>query len=288
MDLGRFGIWSGQFRSRHAERNAEAARRIEELGYGALWIPGGAGGEIFGDVTNALAATDRLIVATGILNVWAHEPAEAAAGHAEVGGRFPGRFLLGLGISHAMLVESIGATYDRPLIRMRAYLDALDAADPPVPADQRVLAALGPKMLELAGERTAGAHPYFTTPEHTAIARAALGAGPLLAPEQMVVLETDAGTAREVARQAAAIYLNLPNYTNNLRRLGWGDDDLAPPGSDRLIDAVVTWGSAETIAGRVAEHHDAGADHVCIQVLTADPGTVPTEQWAEVAGALGL
>jgi probable F420-dependent oxidoreductase len=169
---------------------------------------------------------------------------------------------------------------------MAAYLDALDTAKPPVPAGARVLAALGPKMLTLARERAAGAHPYLTTPEHTQRARTILGADPLLAPEQRVVLETDRATAREIGRQHLAPYLRLPNYTNNLRRLGFTDDDLAGAGSDRLIDTLVTWGDEDTIARRVREHYDAGANHVCIQALTGDQDTFPREAWRRLAPAL--
>jgi probable F420-dependent oxidoreductase len=176
--------------------------------------------------------------------------------------------------------------YHRPLAAMAAYLDALDTAKPPVPAGARVLAALGPKMLTLARERAAGAHPYLTTPEHTQRARTILGADRVLAPEQRVILETDRATAREIGRQHLAPYLQLPNYTNNLRRLGFTDDDLAGAGSDRLVDTLVTWGDEDTIARRVREHHDAGANHVCIQALTGDQDTFPREAWRRLAPAL--
>ena len=171
---------------------------------------------------------------------------------------------------------------------MAAYLDALDKTDPPVPADARVLAALGPKMLRLAAERAAGAHPYLTTPDHTRQAREILGPEPLLAPEQRVVLETDPAAARELGRRHLAIYLQLPNYTNNLRRMGFTDDDFAGGGSDRLVDAIVAWGDVDALVARVRAHHDAGAAHVCIQVLTADPRALPLTEWRTLAVAFGL
>jgi probable F420-dependent oxidoreductase len=285
-DLGRVGIWSGVLRRGDPAEAADAAAELDELGYGALWIPGGAGGDVLGDSLRLLDATTRTVVATGILNVWMHEPADVAAGHAHLTSAHPGRFLLGLGVSHAPAVERTDQEYRRPFTKMVEYLDALDAAVPAVPHDEQVLAALGPRMLELAAQRTAGAHPYFVPPEHTAVAREVLGAGPLLATEQMVVLERDPASARAVAREHASRYLVLPNYTNNLRKLGFGDDDFAAPGSDRLIDAIVAWGDAEAIVERVRAHHDAGADHVCVQVLVADPAAFPREEWRTLAPAL--
>ncbi len=286
MDLGRVGIWSGVLRRGDPAEAADSAAELDELGFGALWIPGGAGGDVLGDSRRLLEASKRAVVATGILNVWMHDPQEVASGHAALTADHPGRFLLGLGVSHAPAVERSNQDYHRPFSKMVDYLDRLDAASPPVPHHEEMLAALGPKMLELAGERTAGAHPYFVPPEHTAIARLTLGDGPLLATEQMVVLETDPSVAREVARQNIARYLELPNYTNNLRALGFTDDDLAPPGNDRLVDAIVAWGDAAAIADRVRAHHDAGADHVCVQVLLADPAAFPRAEWRALAPAL--
>jgi probable F420-dependent oxidoreductase len=287
MDLGRVGIWCGQFRSPDTGEAREAARELESLGFGALWIPGGAGGDIFGDVSRVLSATTTLPVVTGILNIWMHDAAEVASEHARLGAAYPERFLLGLGVSHAPLVEAQGAgRYERPRTAMVDYLDALDAASPPVRPEDRILAALGPKMLELARDRSAGAHPYLTTPRHTSEARATLGAGPLLAPEQMVVLDADLSSARAVARKALARYLELPNYTNNLKRLGFGDADLADGGNDRLVDGIVACGDIAAIAGRVKEHLDAGADHVCLQVLTDTPGAYPIAQWRQLAAII--
>ena len=201
MDLGRVGIWSGQLRRATPTDIRDSAAELDELGFGAIWIPGGHGGDVFGDAGRLLDATTRATVATGILNVWMHTPEETTTGHAALTGRHPGRFLLGLGVSHEPAVTNSGQIYERPLTKMRDYLDALDAASPAVLPGERMLAALGPRMLELARDRTAGAHPYLVTPDHTAAARAVLGTGPLLATEVMVVLDADAERARAVARQ---------------------------------------------------------------------------------------
>ena len=286
MDLGRVGIWSSPLRRGDAVEAAEAAAELEELGYGALWIPGGFGGEVFAESARLLDATTRVVVATGILNIWMHQVGEAAAGHARLQRDHPDRFLLGLGVSHGPPVERSGQVYARPLAKMRDYLDQLDAASPPVPEGERALAALGPRMLELARERSAGAHPYLTSVEHTAFARGVLGPGPLLAPELMVVVEADAAAARAIARQHLARYLVLPNYTGNLLRTGFTEADLADGGSDRLVDGVVAWGEVDAIARRVAQHHDAGADHVCVQVLLSDPAAFPRTEWRRLAAAL--
>jgi len=286
MDLGPVGIWSGPLRRGDPAEVADAANELDELGFGALWFPGGAGGDVLGDARRLLQASRRAVVATGILNVWMHDPADVAAGHAALTRDYPNRFLLGLGVSHAPPVERSGQVYEHPLAMMRSYLDVLDAGDPPVPSAERVLAALGPKMLTLARDRTAGAHPYLVGPEHTALAREALGPGPLLAPEQKVVLETDPARARAIGRQHLARYLELPNYTNNLLRTGYTDDDLAAGGSDRLVDGIVAWGDLAAIDARVRAHRDAGADHVCLQVLLDDPAALPREEWRALAEAL--
>jgi len=239
------------------------------------------------DFRALLDGTSRITVASGILSVWLASPEVVAAGVAGPEAAHPGRFLLGLGVSHPPMVERLGGRYLRPYRRMVDYLDALDHQQPTVPADRRVLAALGPRMLALAATRAAGAHPYFVTVEHTARARKVLGSGPLLAPEQGVVLERDPERARRIARSHVARYLALPNYTNNLRTLGFGDDDLVGEGSDRLVDAVVAWGDPETVARRVGEHHQAGADHVCIQVLSErTEREFPRAEYRELAAAL--
>jgi probable F420-dependent oxidoreductase len=285
VDLGGVGVWSAALRYRAQDEVADAAAELESLGYSALWFPD-TGGDVFGAAATLLEATRSIVVATGVLNLWMHDPADTAVGFARLSTDHPGRFLLGIGASHAPIVDGTEpGRYRRPLAAMGAYLDALDTAEPPVPAQARVLAALGPKMLTLAREWAAGAHPYLTTPEHTQRAREILGADKLLAPEQKVVLETDPATAREVGRQHLAGYMRLPNYTNNLRRLGFTDDDLAGAGSDRLVDALVAWGDEATIARRVREHHDAGANHVCIQALTGDRNTFPREAWRRLAPA---
>lgn len=286
MDVGSIGIWSGPLRRGDPGETAEAAAELEELGYGALWIPGGRGGDVFADVERLLAATDRVVVATGVLNLWMHDATEAANGHDRLAAAHGRRFLLGVGVSHHPAVAEAGMVYERPLARTRSYLDALAATRPPVPRDELVLAALGPRMLELARDRTAGAHPFLVTPEHTRRAREVLGEGPLLAPEQKVVLDTDPARARETGRAALARYLALPNYTGNLRRLGFTDADLGGGGSDRLVDALVAWGDEETIAARLREHHDAGADHVPIEVLRPDPAELAREDWRRLAAAL--
>lgn len=293
MDIGRIGVWSFNLDLQPMARAQEAVGELEALGYGAVWVPEAVGREAMSNVALLLAGGERIVLATGIANLWARDAMAMAAGHKTVLSAYPDRFLLGIGVSHQSAVEGLrGQTYDKPLSRMRAYLDAMDAArylaDPPVSDPVRVLAALGPKMLELARDRTAGAHPYFVPVDHTPVARAALGPDKLLAPEQAVVLETDPTTARELARSHMRTYLGLPNYTNNLRRFGFGDDDLAGGGSDRLVDAIVAWGDVDTVVRRVQAHLDGGADHVCIQVIDGDPRVLPVHQWTELAGALGL
>ena len=224
----------------------------------------------------------------GILNVWMHDAMWVASRHAQLTQAYPDRFLLGLGVSHAVLVDNAedGHRYARPLSAMIGYLDLLDAAAPPVPTSERALAALGPKMLELARDRALGAHPYLVTTDHTAHAREILGPGPLLAPELKVVLSTDATEARSISRQGLALYLTLPNYTDNLQRIGFTAADLANGGSDRLVDSIVAWGDLDAIAHRIRQHREAGADHVCLQVLTANDSAFPLAQWRELASML--
>jgi probable F420-dependent oxidoreductase len=288
MDLSGTGVWSGSLRYGDRAAIGEAAAELEALGYSALWVPGGAGGDIFGDCTTLLEATQSVAVATGILNIWMHEPADVATGHAALTAAYPGRFLLGLGVSHSLLVDhDQPGRYRKPMGVTKAYLDSLDAATPPVPVAERALAALGPRMLELSRDRTRGAHPYLANPDHTAVARGVLGTGPLLMPEQPVVLETDPSTARELARGHFTIYLTLPNYVNNLKRLGFTDDDFSDGGSDRLVDGIVAWGDEAAIARRVQEHFDAGADHVCVQVVTPrGMQQLPLDEWRALAPAL--
>jgi probable F420-dependent oxidoreductase len=279
--LGKIGVWSGQMRAIGIEAIPETATTLERLGYQAVWIPGGAGGEVLERCEAALAATSSMCVAPGILNIWRHEAAQVAAETARLRQDYNDRFILGLGVSHQRL---IGDAYGTPLQKMAEFLDQLDAAGQR--SEVRVLAALRRRMVELARDRAAGVHPYFVPPEHSEATRAILGPRPLLAPEQAVLLETDQAEARQAARAFCAGYLQLPNYTNNLRALGYSGDDLTPPGSDRLVDAIVAWGDEAAIAARVQAHLDAGADHVCIQVVGDDPTTLPVESWRRLAPAL--
>ncbi|MBO0731110.1 MAG: TIGR03620 family F420-dependent LLM class oxidoreductase, partial [Acidimicrobiaceae bacterium] len=268
------------------------AQQLEALGFPILWINETTGRDPFVLATMLLSSTSSLKLATGIANIYARDALTMSACQKTLAEAFPGRFVLGLGVSSPVLVEKVRKhSYDKPLSYMREYLEAMDAAPyhsvPPSDAPVRVLAALGPKMLELAGTRADGAHPYLTTPDHTRQAREILGPDVLLAPEQMVVLETDPDTARAIARPAVGFYLRAPGYLANLRRMGFTEDDWADPKNppDRLIDGLVAWGGLEAIARRVREHHDAGADHVCIQVL-APPGDLPLTQWRELASAV--
>lgn len=280
------GVWAHTLRYGDPARAADAASELEQLGYKALWIPD-VGGELFQAVENLLRATSSITVATGILNIWMHTPDLAAAEHARLTAEYGDRVLVGLGVSHSAVIDRAEpGRYTKPLQRMTEYLDGLDRATIALKPQNRLLAALGPKMLQLAGDRTAGSHPYLVTPEHTANARAALGPDKLVASEQAVVLETDANAARTIARQHLSVYALLPNYTNNWRRIGFTDDDLSGGLSDRLVDAFVVWGDEAAIAQRVQAHRDAGADHVCIQVLQADQGTQALEQWRALAPAL--
>ncbi|WP_214365077.1 LLM class F420-dependent oxidoreductase [Pseudonocardia sp. H11422] len=276
VDVGRFGIW------RHASGlGPELAVQVERLGYGTIWIGGSPPGDLR-LAEDLLEATGRLALATGIINIWQVPAAEAAESYKRVAGAYPDRFLLGIGIGHP---EASGERYRRPYETVVDYLDELDAHG--VPVEGRVLAALGPRMLRLAAERTAGAHPYLTTPQHTREAREILGEGPLLAPEQKVVLSTDPGYARAIARPVVENpYLHLVNYRRNLLRLGFTEADL-DSASDAVIDALVAHGDAATVAARIVEHIDAGADHVCAQILT-ETDADPLPALRELAGALGL
>ncbi|SHM54094.1 TIGR03620 family F420-dependent LLM class oxidoreductase [Cryptosporangium aurantiacum] len=262
----------------------DAATELEELGYHRLWFSAGFKEGVPARFREILDGTKRIGVAPGIVSIWHASPADAAAFTADAEAAHPGRFLLGLGASHAVLVESGGEQYRKPYSKMVEYLDALDAAGSP--PEQRVLAALGPRMLELSRERACGAHPYFVPAEHTEQARAVLGPEALLAPEVAVVLEPDAERARAVAREYTTGYLTLPNYTQNLRRLGWTDADLAGGGSDRLVDALIPWGTAEQVAAGIEKHYTAGADEVTIQVLGVGAKDFPGDAFRALAAAL--
>ncbi|MPY37898.1 LLM class F420-dependent oxidoreductase [Streptomyces adustus] len=279
--IGRYGVWSTGLRSEDPARRgeiAETAAELEELGYGAAWLGGSSAPR---HASPLLGATSRLVVGTSIQSIWQYEADESAAAFAELESSHPGRFVLGLGVSHAKLTDQ----YRRPYSALVAYLDALDKAG--VPAGRRVLAALGPRTLELSGDRAAGAIPYLVTPEHTASARELLGDGPLLAPEFAVVPEADPARARALARGHLALYLSLPNYTGNFLRLGFAEDDLTGGGSDRLVDALYAWGDEERIRDRVEAFHRAGADHVAIQVVDAGArDDLPREAWRRLAAVL--
>jgi probable F420-dependent oxidoreductase len=289
MNIGTVGVWSGELRFlRDRAAAAEAAAELEGLGYGALWVPGGTGTgiPIFTALGQLLAATQRVTVASAIISIWVESPAQVAEGQELLRQAHPGRFLLGLGISHArFLDEEAKRRLTRPVSVMRQYLDELDELVADDLSGERILAALRPKMLSLAGERSLGSHPYFVTPEHTAVARRALGPSALLAPEQAVVLERDPARAREIARAHMALYLELPNYVNNLRECGFGDVDLRDGGSDRLVDALVAWGDESVVAERFAAHRQAGADHVAIQVLSGRR-ELPLPEWRRLAATL--
>lgn len=279
--VGRYGIWSAGLRAEDRARRgelAEAVAELEELGFGAVWLGGSSAVD---HAVPLVEATGRVTVATGIQSIWQYEAADSARRFADLEAAHPGRFLLGLGVSHAKLTDQ----YRRPYSAMVDYLDALDAAG--VPAGRRVLAALGPRMLDLSRERAAGSHPYLVTPEHTAQAREILGDGPLLAPELKVVLETDPERARTIARDCLALYLGLPNYTNSFLRLGFTEDDFTDGGSDRLVDAVFAWGDEDRVRAGIEALHKAGADHVALQVVDDQPrDALPRTAWRRLGDLL--
>jgi probable F420-dependent oxidoreductase len=291
LPLAPVGIWTGALDVVPAAQAQELAAELDEIGYGAIWLPEVAGRDVMAHLALLLSAAPRLVGATGIASIWARDAVTMTGGVKGLTEAFPERVLLGLGVSHHNLVEGLrGHVYAKPLEAMRTYLDAMDAAPytafrPTTPV-HRALAALGPKMLALAAERTDGAHSYLVPPEHTVLAREELGAGPLLCAEQAVLLETDPARAREIGRAHTAVYVRLPNYQNNLRRFGFADDDFADGGSDRVVDAIVAWGDEQAVLDRVRAHFDAGADHVCIQALVPGAREVPTEQWRALAPAL--
>jgi len=292
--LGRLGIWSSELRLGDARALADGVAELESLGYDAVWLPGRAD-DVFDVAGTYLGATDRLAVATGIVSIWAYDAATTARAAVALDEAHAGRFVLGLGVSHGPLVNTgDDAPYRRPLAHMTEYLDRLDdqlaIANGPgtAPVLPRVVAALGPRMLELAGRRTTGTHPYLVPPDHTAVARQHLGPGPVVAPCQTVTL-ADGDAAKRLLRQELATYLGFPNYVDNWRRFGITDDDLADGGSDRLLQLLFAWGSEDAVADRVQAHRGAGADHVCVKVL-AEPGPDPTAppmaEWRRLAPVL--
>jgi probable F420-dependent oxidoreductase len=274
--VGRFGVWRGARQS-----TPEIAARLEEYGYGTLWLGGSPEGDLL-IVDDLLAATSRLTVGTSIVNIWKDDAAQVAESFARIEAKFPGRFVLGIGTGHPEATQE----YTSPYQKIASYVAAVEAGH--VPAQKLVLAALGPKVLTLAGGQAGGAIPYLVPPEHTRLAREILGPEPLLAPEHKVVLDIDVARARALGRQRVRNpYLGLVNYTSNLRRLGYTDEDVTGDGSDRLIDALVAHGTAEQVAARLREHLDAGADHVAIQLLTESDAD-PMPGYADLARALGL
>lgn len=282
------GVWSSDLRYGDPAAAAEAAAELESLGYTAAWLPD-VGGDLFGALRAVLEGSESLVAASGILNLWMHSPEETTAAYAELVAAHGPRLLLGIGVSHAILIDGVReeGAYRKPYSKMVDYLAELDAQAGAVPHDSRVLAALGPKMLRLAHDQAGGVHPYLVTPEHTRLAREAVGPDRLVAPEQAVVLEADPDRARAIAREHhLSTYAGLPNYANNWKRFGFTDADLEGNGSDRLVDALVAWGDEEAIAARVQEHRDAGADHVCVQVITDEPGRIPLDEWRRLAPAL--
>jgi probable F420-dependent oxidoreductase len=291
--LGTVGIWSFALQANRAAAAQSAVSAYERMGYATTWYPESLGSkEAFAHAALLLAASPRMVVASGIASIYARDGVAMMGGALTLAEAYPDRFVLGIGVSHAPSVGRRGGSYGPPVATMSAYLDAMDAApwSGPAAADRPplVLAALGPRMLELAAERADGAHPYFVPVEHTRFARERLGGDPVLAVEIAGVMDAEPARARETARAFAARYLALDNYANNLRRLGWRDEDLADGGSDRLLDAVVVQGDAATIAARVREHLDAGADHVCVQLRAPDPADLCLDQYAALGAALGL
>lgn len=279
-NIGRVGLWSMEMRFGDKAAIDEAVVELEELGYGALWIPGGIDDQVLTDFDRLLARTSRIAFCTGIINLWKQQPEDVAAWWKAQTPANQARVWLGIGISHGPL---IGETWSKPIEVTRNWVDRALAAG--LPADAMNLAALGPRMLELARDKTSGAHPYLVTPEHTARARKILGPGKVLAPEQGAVLESDPAKAREMARAALTHYTLLPNYANNWRRLGLTDEDISSV-SDRLVDALFAWGGVEEIAARVKAHHDAGADHVCVQVVSGSGLEGARDAWRKLAPVL--
>jgi len=289
LQLGPVGLWSPHLQWQPAAQAREAIAEFEELGFGAVWVGEATGKEALSHASILLPAAKRIVVATGIASIWARDAVAMANAARTLAEAYPGRFVLGLGVSHPFLTEPRDRHYERPLARMRAYLDSMDRAPyvgPPVPPPPRVLAALGPKMLELARDRADGAHPYFVPVAHTAWARGILGSRPLLAPEQAAVLERDPSRARELAGPYMNSYLALTSYSRNLLRLGWNEADLAGRGVDHVIDALVAWGDVDDVIARVREHLKAGADHVAVRLLTKDPKTLPLAELRELSSGL--
>ncbi|HEX4360979.1 MAG TPA: TIGR03620 family F420-dependent LLM class oxidoreductase [Pseudonocardia sp.] len=286
MELGTLGIWSMQLRDARRDGVREAVAELDALGFGTLWIPGLDGKGVFDDVDALLAAAPRVAVALGVLAVWGQHPADVGRTIAELDAAHGPRTLLGLGVSSPESAAAVGQEWGNPLDTMSNYLDELAATEHPVTRDRLLLGALGPRMARLAATRTAGLHPFLVPAEYSEVQRAQLGAEALVAPHLAVVLDTDPARARDIARAGIGFFFGLPAYRANLARFGFGDDDVADGGSDRLVDAVVAHGDLAAVAGRIRRHLDAGADHVALHVLTGD-NDLPRAQWRELATLLG-
>jgi probable F420-dependent oxidoreductase len=290
IDIGTIGIWQGVLDAHPTPVVRDVVAELDERGWPCLWIPETVSRDPFVSASIILGASRQMKVATGIASIWARDAMTTSNATKTLNEAYDGRFLLGLGVSHHTITEWVRKhDYSKPYTRMREYLERMDKslfkgvepAEPP----SRVLAALGPKMLELSAEMADGCHPYFVPVEHTAIAREAVGPDKMVAVEQMVVLETDPSTARDIARKHMKIYLGLPNYANNLIRLGYDASEIEAA-SDRVVDAIVAWGSIDDVVSRVRAHQDAGASHVCVQVLQDDPVAIPRQAWSDLADAL--
>ncbi|GAB3277587.1 LLM class F420-dependent oxidoreductase [Kineosporia babensis] len=283
--LGPIGVWSTELRTAPAEAIEQAATALNTSGFRALWIPGLGDDAVFADAQRLLTAAPDASVVIGVQSIWRQEPAALAERAADVETRFPGRLLTGLGVSAAPVAHAAGKPFSTAVGEMSTYLTGLDEAKEPLPAHARMLGSLGPRMAALAGARTAGLHPFLVSAEAAVGYREAIGPDALLAPHLAVVLHSDPRRARQVARDNLGFYLGLPTYQSNLRRLGFGDADLVPGGSDRLIDALVAWGDLDAVRARIQEHLDAGADHVTLHVITPDQD-MPRTEWAQLAGLL--
>jgi probable F420-dependent oxidoreductase len=281
IDPGRIGVFAGPLNGQPNAVQREFARETERLGYGTLWYGEALGREAFAQGAIYLGATERLVIASGIANIWARDAAAMANGGRTLAEAWPGRFILGLGVSHAQLVKMRGHDYDKPLTAMREYLDAMGSAPwrgPEAEVPPIILAALGPKMVGLAGERTAGAYPYFSTAAHISEVRRILGREPFLAADLPVVIAADLAAARAIGNRHLDFYLGSTNYRNNLLRIGWSESDLEKPGSDALFDAIVAWGDLDRIAGKVRERFEAGADQVVLNLVAANPSIPPFDE----------
>ena len=283
--IGRLGLWSMELRGSDKGEINDAAAALDDEGWPAFWIAGANGPGLWTDAEGLLSSAPHTSVAFGVMSIWSADARNAAEQHRRLIATYGRRLIIGLGVSSPQSAAAAGREFGTPLTAMTRYLDELDDGSPTLPDADRILGALGPRMVALAGERASGIHPFLVTPESNAANRQILGPGALIAPHQAVVLETDPTKARQIARRGVGVFIGFPSYQANLRRLGFGDDDLIPGGSDRLIDATVAWGSLDDISRRVHEHWDAGADHVALQVLSAKPG-LPRAEWLELSALL--